>query len=397
MLKKVLNPLLDCGGGVVEHKLSEAGLSGLKVKDVLESEDRLSALEEAAKQSQEFMLLENKAHMVTQGFIIQKEEQRRGLETETESILLYQEFHPILFEQHKSLPHVKLDTFNQACDEFYQKLESQKIEQKAVQQEKEALKKLENVRIDHSKRVAALTRLQEDDAKKGELIELNQALVDDAITQMRTALADQLDWKEIEEHLQEAQEKEVPMALAIKSLSFATNSIVMMLSDPYSNSLDDLLLDSDEEREEGEDPDILRPMAVTIDLELTAYANARRYYTNKKKAGVKAEKTIAASAAAIKSATKKTKQQLKEVQKATSINKVRKVHWFEKFLWFISSENYLVLAGHDQQQNEVIVKRHLKSTDVYIHADLHGASSVVVKNLNPGEPVPPATLHQVSS
>lgn len=33
---------------------------------------------------------------------------------------------------------------------------------------------------------------------------------------------------------------------------------------------------------------------------------------------------------------------------------------FEKFLWFISSENYLVIAGRDQQQNELIVKRYLR-------------------------------------
>ena len=33
---------------------------------------------------------------------------------------------------------------------------------------------------------------------------------------------------------------------------------------------------------------------------------------------------------------------------------------FEKFLWFISSENYLVIGGRDQQQNELVVKRHLE-------------------------------------
>ncbi len=33
---------------------------------------------------------------------------------------------------------------------------------------------------------------------------------------------------------------------------------------------------------------------------------------------------------------------------------------FEKFFWFVSSENYLVIGGRDQQQNELIVKRHLK-------------------------------------
>lgn len=60
---------------------------------------------------------------------------------------------------------------------------------------------------------------------------------------------------------------------------------------------------------------------------------------------------------ALKSAEKKTKQTLKDVQTITNINKLRKGYWFEKFYWFISSENYLVIAGRDQQQNELIVKR----------------------------------------
>ena len=33
---------------------------------------------------------------------------------------------------------------------------------------------------------------------------------------------------------------------------------------------------------------------------------------------------------------------------------------FEKFLWFITSENFLVIGGRDQQQNELIVKKYLR-------------------------------------
>jgi predicted ribosome quality control (RQC) complex YloA/Tae2 family protein len=39
-----------------------------------------------------------------------------------------------------------------------------------------------------------------------------------------------------------------------------------------------------------------------------------------------------------------------------------------------------VIGGRDAQQNELIVKRYMKQSDVYVHADLHGASSVVIKN-----------------
>lgn len=47
-----------------------------------------------------------------------------------------------------------------------------------------------------------------------------------------------------------------------------------------------------------------------------------------------------------------------------SISHMRKVHWFEKFNWFISSENYLVISGCDAQQNEMIVKRYMSKGDL---------------------------------
>jgi hypothetical protein len=74
-----------------------------------------------------------------------------------------------------------------------------------------------------------------------------------------------------------------------------------------------------------------------------------------------------------------------------SVTKARKQYWFEKFIWFISSENYLVIGGRDRQQNEQVVRRYLQKDDLYVHADLHGASSVVIKN-PAGGPVPPRTL-----
>ena len=63
---------------------------------------------------------------------------------------------------------------------------------------------------------------------------------------------------------------------------------------------------------------------------------------------------------ALKSAERKTKETLKEVETTTRIKKARKTYWFEKFLWFISSENFLVIGGRDQQQNELVVKRYLE-------------------------------------
>jgi predicted ribosome quality control (RQC) complex YloA/Tae2 family protein len=60
--------------------------------------------------------------------------------------------------------------------------------------------------------------------------------------------------------------------------------------------------------------------------------------------------------------------------------------WFERFRWFISSEGGIVIAGRDASSNDLVVRRNLKDGDVYVHADLHGAASVVVKHAPPGEP-----------
>ena len=84
---------------------------------------------------------------------------------------------------------------------------------------------------------------------------------------------------------------------------------------------------------------------------------------------------------------------LKQASKNKTITKARKQYWFEKFYWFISSENYLVIGGRDQQQNEIVVKKYLKQGDIYVHADLNGASSVVIKNPS-GKEVSPKTLNE---
>jgi hypothetical protein len=50
--------------------------------------------------------------------------------------------------------------FFEAIDEFFSKLESQKIDLKVHQQERQALKKLENIRLDHNLRLSQLQKDQ---------------------------------------------------------------------------------------------------------------------------------------------------------------------------------------------------------------------------------------------
>ena len=62
--------------------------------------------------------------------------------------------------------------------------------------------------------------------------------------------------------------------------------------------------------------------------------------------------------------------------------------WFEKYRWFFSSEGILVIGGRDAASNDLIVRRYLNPGDFYVHADVHGAPSVIVKHPDPGQPGP---------
>ncbi|XP_072786704.1 ribosome quality control complex subunit NEMF isoform X1 [Taeniopygia guttata] len=412
-LKRVLNPLLPYGSSLIEHCLIEAGFSGaVKIDQHLEKKENLEKVLSALEKAEEYMALTD--NFSGKGYVIQKREKKPSLEPDkpAEDIYTYEEFHPFLFSQHSKCPYLEFDSFNKATDEFYSKLEGQKIDLKALQQEKQALKKLENVRRDHEHRLEALQQAQEADKLKGELIEMNLAVVDRAIQVVRSALANQIDWTEIGAIVKEAQAQGDPVATAIKELKLQTNHITMLLRNPYVLSEEEEEEDdADVEKEETEEPkgkkkknktkqlkkpQKNKPSLVDVDLNLSAYANAKKYYDHKRHAAKKTQKTVEAAEKAFKSAEKKTKQTLREVQTVTTIQKARKVYWFEKFLWFISSENYLVIAGRDQQQNELIVKRYLKPGDIYVHADLHGATSCVIKNPS-GEPIPPRTLTEAGT
>ncbi|KFQ26947.1 Nuclear export mediator factor Nemf, partial [Merops nubicus] len=415
-LKRVLNPHLPYGATLIEHCLLETGFSGsVKADQQMENKENIEKVLAALEKAEEYMTLTDNFN--GKGYIIQKREKKPSLEPDkpAEDIYTYEEFHPFLFSQHSKCPYLEFDSFNKAADEFYSKLEGQKIDLKALQQEKQALKKLENVRRDHEHRLEALQQAQEADKIKGELIEMNLEVVDRAIQVVRSALANQIDWTEIGAIVKEAQAQGDPVASAIKELKLQTNHITMLLRNPYVLSEEEEEdEDADIEKEETEEPkgkkkknktkqlkkpQKNKPSLVDVDLSLSAYANAKKYYDHKRHAAKKTQKTVEAAEKAFKSAEKKTKQTLREVQTVTTIQKARKVYWqvqFEKFLWFISSENYLVIAGRDQQQNELIVKRYLKPGDIYVHADLHGATSCVIKNPS-GDPVPPRTLTEAGT
>ncbi|KAL3145238.1 hypothetical protein ABBQ32_000984 [Trebouxia sp. C0010 RCD-2024] len=296
--------------------------------------------------------------------------------------VVYEDFDPLLLKQNEAAQKLEFETYDAALDEFYAKIEGQQMERNQSQQEKAALAKLERIKLDQGKRAEDLERDAAEAESKAALIEYNLDAVDAAINAVREALASGLDWRELGQMIKAERRAGNPVAGLIDSLALDKNKITVVLE----NSLDE---------EEADDEAMTRPATkVELDLDFNAYANARAHYEKRKQHMVKQQKTVDANEKALKAAEKKASQQLSQVRIKTAIQHVRKPHWFEKFNWFVSSENYLVISGRDAQQNELIVKRYLKKGDLYVHADLHGAASTIVKNHEPEKAVPPLTISQ---
>jgi len=201
---------------------------------------------------------------------------------------------------------------------------------------------------------------------------------------MRSAVANGLDWTQLWKLVKDEKKKGEPIACLIHRLKLDSNEVTLLLTNKLEDQEESAMTQAAE--------------LVDVDISLTAFANARRFYEMKKKANQKAQKTMDVAETAIKAAEKKTRSALSEVHIKNRIQQIRKPLWFEKFNWFISTDNILVICGKDMQQNEILFKRYLKKGDIYVHADIHGAATCIIKNPNPDTvTIPPATLLQAGS
>ena len=56
-----------------------------------------------------------------------------------------------------------------------------------------------------------------------------------------------------------------------------------------------------------------------------------------------------------------------------------KPEWYERFHWMYTSTGFLVIAGRDASQNISLLRRYAEPSDIVMHADIQGASTVIIK------------------
>lgn len=159
-----------------------------------------------------------------------------------------------------------------------------------------------------------MAKAQLNDERKAQLIEYNCQLVDKAINFLKKSVDNGLSIDKINDMLKEARESGIHVAQLIKGIDMKNKTFLMELTDPYEDTNDDDNV-ADDGNGDFKPPKQKKkwPDRISIDMNCSAYANARNYFEKKKVASTKEQKTIKSSGKALKSAQVKTNKLMKEV------------------------------------------------------------------------------------
>ncbi|MEM0490886.1 MAG: NFACT RNA binding domain-containing protein, partial [Ignisphaera sp.] len=72
-------------------------------------------------------------------------------------------------------------------------------------------------------------------------------------------------------------------------------------------------------------------------------------------------------------------KQIEYKEKRISYKMKKTKEWYESYIWYVTSSGFLVIGGKNASQNMKIIRRLVNSDDIVLHADVHGASTVVIK------------------
>ena len=127
-------------------------------------------------------------------------------------------------------------------------------------------------------------------------------------------------------------------------------------------------------------------MQIELDFTKSIEENAAMYFEEAKRA----KKKILGAKKALEDTKKKLSEIDSEIEtEAKKKLKVsRKREWYEKFRWFVTSNDLMFIAGRDATTNEILIKKYLSENDIVSHSEMAGSPFGILKT----EGVQPAKL-----
>ncbi|MDV0444096.1 ribosome rescue protein RqcH [Methanorbis rubei] len=230
-------------------------------------------------------------------------------------------------------PKAHYPTFSAALEAFYPKLVAEAVVEAKVKlsREERIRKQQEEALVKFEKKIIEATECSE-------IIYSHYGEVQETIGVLAAASA-KMSWQDIAKVLKGA---DSPSAKRIVSVNPADASVLLDLGEKHK---------------------------VTVFVHESLEANVGHYYDTAKKFRNKKEGALRAMERAIVHPEKR---------KAAGPGKM-KPKWYHRFRWMETSDGVLVIGGRNADQNEELVKKYMEGGDTFLHADVFGASVVIVK------------------
>ncbi|WP_312907045.1 ribosome rescue protein RqcH [Natronosalvus caseinilyticus] len=285
---------------------------------------------------------------------------------------------PFPLEEHESLASEPHETFNGALEEYFFRLDLDADEPDPRDQRpdfEEQIAKHQRIIDQQEGAIAGFDEQAEAEREKAELLYANYGTVDDLLSTVRSARDDGVPWGEIAGRLDEAKEQGMDAAQPFVDVNGKEGTVTIRLED----------------------------QPITLLVEDGVEKNADRLYTEAKRIAEKKEGALAA--------IEDTREELAEIERRRdeweaddgdeetdeeddddrdwlaepSVPIRQNEQWYERFRWFRTSDDYLVIGGRNADQNEELVKKYLERGDRVLHTQAHGGPVTVLKATDPSE------------
>jgi len=271
---------------------------------------------------------------------------------------------PFDFVSHFGKRVKRSESFNQALDEYFGAVA---VQTKTSRMEERFDREVRRLRQRLEEQRARLTELEtkaKEEKTNADLITTFHADVDEAMHNL-TQLRQKMGWQGLQATLDEARKLGDTWAKTIRRVDARVGKVKISLNGKI----------------------------LALDPRLSSFENASRFYKTYKKL---TEKAAGAREAVLRTEGELNELVLRDVPKVAApvMRKRRKIKWFERFRWFISSDGVLVIAGRDTATNQEVIEKHMQPGDRYLHADIFGAPHVVVKAA--GKEISETTLREAA-
>ncbi|MBI1661952.1 MAG: NFACT family protein [Nitrosopumilus sp.] len=102
----------------------------------------------------------------------------------------------------------------------------------------------------------------------------------------------------------------------------------------------------------------------------------------------------------IEAIKEKTLKKLEKLQNKTEsekdsiiVSEIRKKNWYERYRWFYTSDEFLVIGGRDAASNSAVVRKHLGKNDKIFHGDIFGSPFFIIKD---AQNAPDTSMNEVA-